>query len=103
MAKLEKQAGEQKLSERQVGKLGRQVGARPTRTQIEQVEEKKKEIKQTSKKLKGKSLSDYAGAYEELPEWKKEYFLSPRELEEGKQENIKEIKEDVDKEINELK
>ncbi len=83
--------GEQAIAvarERTVGKLGSQVGAKPTRAAVErrakaikearaEAERKNKELAETSKKLSGKSLSEYKAAYQKLPSWQKKYFESP--------------------------
>lgn len=107
MAKLGEQVGKERVQERQVGKLGRQVGARPTRATLKEVEEKKEKIKKTSKKLKGKSLSEYAQAYEELESWEKKYFMSPEQIkkarEKERQKNMEKVKEELEKAKKEFK
>lgn len=103
MAKLGEQIKQQEAAERRVGKLGQQVGAKPTRAAElrakQEVEKKKEELEKTQQKLSGKSLADYGEAYEEIPSWQKQYFESPEKI---KQEIIKEEIPKYEKEIEKL-
>jgi len=62
------------------GKLGQQAGAKPTQKEEKKVKRKREELKQTQQRLKGKSLSEYASLYKDLPGWKKEAFTSPEKI-----------------------
>jgi len=111
MAKLGAQVGLAQAEERRAGKLGRQVGARITRAEQarreearrearKKAEEKRKQIKETQERLRGKSLSDYAGEYEDLPEWQTKFFRSPEKIREEQKQKAQEIKSKVDERID---
>ncbi len=102
--KIEEQVGLQSATERRAGKLGQQVGIKPTvaavqrreeaiRKAKEEAERKRKELEKTKESLSGKSLADYSTAYSELPEWKKEFFITPEKAREDQQAKIQETRE----------
>jgi len=102
--KLGEQIEQQRAAERRAGKVGQQIGEKPTRAQIErarkEAQKKKEKLKQTQQKLKGKSLADYGQAYKKLPSWQKQYFESPKEI---KQEFIEKETQKYEKEIEKVK